>query len=366
LEVRKVHDQPNDHMTKPSNDPGRGEPPFHPPPNLQWLEQWQEPILEPDLPMVDAHHHFFELPPWQRYNPDDLLQDLSSGHRVLATVYLQCRERYRPDGPVALRPVGETEFVEQVARKSAADPNSTTKVCAAIVAHADLTLGSAVREVLQAHREVSPTRFRGIRHSASADHDPAFVRQSVRPPLDLLRQADFRAGFACLAEYGLSFDSWQYHPQLPDLIDLARAFPATPIVLNHVGGPAGIGGYAGRRDEIFVQWSASIRQLAACPNVVAKLGGLGMRFCGFGFEDAARPPTSEQLASAWRPYIDTCVQAFGPQRCLFESNFPVDKVSCSYPVLWNAFKRLAAGYSAADKASLFAGTANRVYRLGLA
>jgi L-fuconolactonase len=352
-------------MTSPTTDPGRNEPPFHPPPDLNWLAQRQEPILEPDLPIVDAHHHFFDLPPWQRYSYDDLLQDLSSGHKVLATVYLQCRERYRIDGPIALRPVGETEFVEQVAKASASGRPDATKVCAAIIGHADLQLGAAVREVLQAHLAAAPARFRGIRHSAAADHDPAFVRQSVRPRLDLLRQADFRAGFACLAEYGLSFDSWQYHPQLPDLLDLARAFPATTIVLNHVGGPAGIGGYAGRRDEIFAQWSASIRALAGCPNVVVKLGGLGMRFCGFGFEDAARPPTSEQLASAWRPYIETCIQAFGPQRCLFESNFPVDKVSCSYPVLWNAFKRLVAGYNAEEKASLFAGTANRVYRLGL-
>ena len=336
--------------------------PFHPPADRQWLRQWREPVLEPDLPIVDAHHHLFDRPGW-RYLFDDLLEDLSCGHRVFATVYLQCGEHYRTEGPQPLRPVGETEFVERAAAASATGRLGPARACAAIVGYADLTLGAGVDEVLEAHLAASPTRFRGIRHGTSADPDPAFARQGPRPPPGLMGQADFRAGFARLAPRGLSFDAWLYHPQLPELIDLARAFPDSTIVLDHVGAPLGIGGYAGRRDEVYARWRASIRQLAGCGNVVVKLGGLGMRLFGFGFHEGAMPPDSGQLAAAWRPYVETCIEAFGPDRCMFESNFPVDQLSCSYGVLWNAFKRIASGFTAAEKASLFSGTATRVYRL---
>ncbi len=334
---------------------------FHPPADLRWLQQSSEPALEPQLPIVDAHHHLFDRPN-RRYTAEDLRSDIGSGHRVVATVYLQCGEAYRSDGPEHLRPVGETEFVEAVARGSAA---GAPQLCAAIVGYADLRLGpAAVDEVLEAHRQASPTRFRGIRQSAAVDTDPAFDRRDPsRPGPGLLRDPAFRAGFARLAAHGVSFDAWLYHPQLDDLLDLARAFPDTPIVLDHVGGPLGIGGYAGRRDEVFAQWRASIRALAACPNVVVKLGGLAMRLCGFGFHELPHPPGSQMLADAWRPYVETCIEAFGADRCMFESNFPVDQLSCSYGVLWNAFKRLAAGCSDAEKGSLFAGTAVRFYRL---
>ncbi len=335
--------------------------PFHPPADLRWLRQTTEDALDPELPVVDAHHHLFDRPTW-RYCSEDLLTDLAGGHRVVATVYVECREGYRSEGPEHLRPVGETEAVERIASQIARDP-SAPRVCAAIVGHADLTRGAAVDEVLDAHLRQSPARFRGIRQTASADADPAYARVGARPPLGLLRQAEFREGFARLAPRGLSFDAWLYHPQLPDLVDLARAFPGTAIVLNHVGGPLGLGRYAGRRDEVFAAWRASIVDLAACPNVVAKLGGLGMRLCGFGFHEAARPPSSEELASAWRPFVEACIEAFGADRCMFESNFPVDQLSCDYVVLWNAFKRIAAGCSAEQKADLFSRTATRVYRL---
>lgn len=336
---------------------------FHPPADAAWLARSPvEDIIDPDQTIIDPHHHLFDRVDW-RYHAADLMRDLRDGHRVVATVYLQCGEQYRKDGPAALQPVGETEFVENVAVQCERETGGAVRACAGIVAHADLTLGAAVAEVLEAHRAASPTRFRGIRHSASADADPAFARGGSRPALHLLRQADFRSGFAELARHGLSFDSWQYHPQLPELVELARSFPDTTIVMNHAGGPAGIGGYAGRRDEIFTTWRQSIEQLAACPNVVAKLGGLGMRFCGFGFHEAANPPDSLTLARAWKPYVDTCIQAFGPQRCMFESNFPVDQLSCSYRVIWNAFKRLASGYSKTEREQMFQGTAARVYRL---
>ena len=337
--------------------------PFFPLPRDAWLAQWHEPIIEPGLPIIDPHHHLWDRPDW-RYVGDELLADLECGHKVLTTVFAQCRERYRPDGPDALKPLGETEFVLQVARSIEARRGVARRVCTGIIGHADLTLGHAVGEVLEAQVIVADGRFRGIRHAAAVDADPALARTMPQVAAGLLRDARFRAGFACLADLDLSFDAWVYHPQLGDVVALAQAFPETSIVLDHLGGPLGIGTYATRRDAVFAEWHAAILALAACPNVSVKLGGLGMRLCGFGFCDRPMPPTSEQLATAWRPWVETCIEAFGPRRCMFESNFPVDRGSCSYAVLWNAFKRLAAGYSAADKALLFAGTAARVYRLG--
>ena len=335
--------------------------PFHPPADPQWLALRTEAALEPGLPIVDAHHHLFDRPA-RRYAAEDLLADLAGGHRVTDTVYLQCGEAYRTEGPAHLRPVGETEAMEALAARSAATPGSP-RLCAAIVGHADLTRGAAAAEVLEAHLAASPQRFRGIRQTSAWEPDPAFVRVGPRPGPGLLLDRRFREGFATLAPLGLSFDAWLYHPQLDDLVDLARAFPDTSIVLDHVGGPLGLGGYAGRRDEVFAQWRAGIGRLAACPNVTIKLGGMGMRLFGFGFHEAPEPPSSAALAEAWRPYVHECIEAFGAQRCMFESNFPVDQLSCDYVVLWNAFKRLAAGCSPAEKAALFAGTAARVYRI---
>lgn len=338
--------------------------PFHPPADRGWLAGLSEPPLEPGLPIVDAHHHLFDRAHW-RYDADEFARDLAAGHRILATVYLQCGEHYRSDGPAALRPVGETEFVEALAQRSAGAAAGAPRMCAAIVGHADLSLGAAVDEVLEAHLAASPTRFRGIRHGAAWEADPAFARVGPRPGPGLLRDAGFRAGFARLARHLLSFDAWLYHPQLDDLVDLAQAFPETPIVLDHVGGPLGLGGYASRRDEVFRQWRAAIGRLAACANVSVKLGGMGMRLFGHGFHEQPAPPGSAQLAQAWRPWVEACIEAFGVHRCMFESNFPVDQLSCSYVVLWNAFKRLASGCSASEKAALFSETAARVYRIDL-
>ena len=208
-------------------------------------------------------------------------------------------------------------------------------------------------------------RFRGIRFIAASDPDQGQWGGTAGRPQGLLLDPRVREGFARLAPLGLSFDAWLYHPQLADLVDLARAFPATPIVLNHVGGPIGLGRYKGKRDAVFADWSARIGELAACPNVHVKLGGLGMRMFGFDVHEGELPPSSEQLATAWRPYVETCIEAFGPGRAMFESNFPVDKGSYGYGVFWNACKRLAQGASAAEKADLFHDTASRFYRLGL-
>ena len=345
-------------------DPYHDAEPFFPPVDRDWLGRRQEAVLEPALPIIDPHHHLWDRPDW-RYLFDDLLGDVRGGHNVVATVFLQCREMHRADGPEALRPVGETEFVNGVAAMSASGKYGNARICDGIVGYADLTLGAAVQPVLDAHRIAGGSRFRGIRHGAASNADPAFANKTYQPAPGLLLDKRFREGFACLAPSGLSFDAWLYHPQIDELTSLAQAFPDTPIVLDHVGGPLGIGGYAGRRDELFAGWQQSIRRLALCPNVFVKLGGLGMRVCGFGYFRLPQPPSSEQLANDWRPYVDTCIDAFGTDRSMFESNFPVDKASCSYTVLWNAFKRLAAGCTPAEKADLFAGSAARFYRLNV-
>jgi len=269
----------------------------------------------------------------------------------------------RASGPQELRPVGETEFVNGVAAMSASGGYGKTRACAAIVGHADLALGARVESVLAAHLRAGGDRFRGIRHITAWDADSSLLNPNYSPPPRLMAEPRFREGLAVLGRLGLSFDAWLYHPQLGELIELAQAVPQTKIVLNHVGGPIGTGAYAGKHAQVFPGWAASIKALAACPNVHVKLGGLGMRLGGFGFHLAAEPPSSEALAAKWRPYIETCITAFGASRAMFESNFPVDKGSYSYPVFWNACKLLAKDVSRAEKADLFAGTAARFYRI---
>ncbi|HUX85642.1 MAG TPA: amidohydrolase family protein [Chloroflexota bacterium] len=341
-------------MTTPTNP--------HSPIRPEWLNHWHEEILEPELPIVDPHHHLWDRP-GSRYLLDELLADLTTGHTIVATVFVQCRSMHRADGPEELRPVGETEFVNGVAAMSASGGYGPTRVCAGIVGHADLRLGARVQAVLEAHIRAGGGRFRGIRHIAAWDADTAIVNPSNAVQPGLLTDRAFREGFARLAPLDLSFDAWLYHPQIDELTDLAQAFPETQIVLNHVGGPVGIGNYAGQRDAVFARWRRSIRELAGCRNVSVKVGGLGMRLSGFNFEAAPVPPSSEALAAAWRPYIETCVEAFGASRCMFESNFPVDKGAYPYAAYWNACKHLTHGASADEKADLFRKTAARVYRI---
>jgi L-fuconolactonase len=346
---------PSDPMTAPTP---------HPPVRPDWLARHREEILEPDLPIVDPHHHLVDRANTGRYLLYDLLADTSSGHNITATVYLEWLSMYRAAGPVEMRPVGEVEFANGVAAMAASGGYGKTQVCAGIVGYADLMLGAAVDPVLEAMITAGGGRFRGIRYISASHPDEAARGSSVNRPAGLLLNDKVREGFARLHPLGLSFDAWMYSTQLSELVDLARAFPDTPIVLDHVGGAIGIGPYAGHRDEVFAAWRSAIGELARCPNVCVKLGGLGMRLFGFGVHEAEMPPSSEQLAALWRPYIETCIAAFGPDRAMFESNFPVDKGSGSYPVFWNAFKRIVAGCSAAEKTSLFSGTASRFYRLG--
>jgi predicted TIM-barrel fold metal-dependent hydrolase len=329
-----------------------------------WLARRTEAALEPALPIVDPHHHLWDRPGW-RYLLPDLLADTGQGHNIVATVFVQCRAMHREAGPVEMRPVGETEFVNGVAAMSASGGYGRTKVCAGIVGHADMLLGAKVGPVLEAHVTAGGGRFRGIRHITAWDADKTIMNPAYSPPKGVLADKAFREGVAMLGKMGLTFDAWLYHPQIDDLAAMAAAVPGTRIVLDHVGGPLAIGAYAGRREELLPVWSKSIRELARRPNVFVKLGGLGMRINGYGFEAAAEPPSSETLAGAWKPYVETSIEAFGAARCMFESNFPVDKGSYGYGVFWNACKLLARGASAAEKADLLAGTANRFYRLGL-
>jgi L-fuconolactonase len=316
-------------------------------------------IIEPELPIIDPHHHLW-VHAGRRYLIEEFQADLASGHNILATVYVECSAMYRQRGPEALRTVGEAEFVAGMAAMSDSGLYGPTRICAGFVGAADLAQGEAVDEVLQALTVASGGRLRGIRGAAIWDADPS-VNTGSRPfaPQGLLLDARFRAGFARLAARKLVYDAWQYHPQLPDVGSLADAFPDTPIVINHCAGLLGIGPYAGA--ETFGRWKALIADVARRPNTLMKLGGLSARRCGFGFDKRQTPATAAELASLWRPYIETCIEAFGPTRCMYESNFPPDSVSGSYRIVWNALKLTASGCSVAEKSELFSGTARRIY-----
>jgi predicted TIM-barrel fold metal-dependent hydrolase len=333
-------------------------------PRPDWLALRKEEVLDPQRPIVDPHHHLWDRG-GQRYLIEDMVDDIASGHNIVGTVYVEARSMYRASGPEALRPVGEVEFANGVAAMSASGGYGSAAICAGIVGHVNLLLGDDARAVLEAEMIACNGRFRGIRHSAAWDADADVAGMYATRPKGLLLDPTFRKGFACLAPLGLSFDAWLFHPQIGELIDLARAFPDTKIVLDHCGGLLGIGSYANRREEIFANWKASIQEIAKCPNVVVKLGGLAMRLLGYDFHERALPPSSEQAAAAWRPYIETCIEAFGPARGMFESNFPPDKGQCSYQVIFNAFKRIAAQYSETEKTALFSKTATDFYKLRL-
>jgi L-fuconolactonase len=327
-----------------------------------WLRLTEEPVLEPGLPIVDPHHHLWERSEGSYLLPE-LLADTGSGHDIRGTIFVQCGEMYRAAGPVEEQSLGETEFVTGVAAVSASGRHGKTRACAGIIGTVDLTLGDRVDGLLDAHRAIAGARFCGIRNRTAWHPSPEVVTNLVLPPPGPLGTPAFAGGARRLAKHGLPLDVWAYHTQLGHVVALARAVPELTVVVDHVGGPLGIGPFAGKQAEVFPEWKKQILALAALPNVVVKLGGLTMYVSGFDFHRHPKPPGSEALAKVWRPYIQTCIEAFGADRCMFESNFPVDKGMCSYPVLWNALKRLAAGAGAAEKTALFSGTAMRVYHL---
>lgn len=328
-----------------------------------WLKLMIEEPIDPDLPVCDPHHHLWDGPGDRgRYLLDEYLRDAGGGHHIVKTVFVECGAMYRKDGPQEMRPVGETEFVQGIAAQITSGQYGRATVAAGIVGLADLTLGVNVVPVLEAHMAASKNRFRGIRQSCTWDSDRTII--SMGKGKEMMMDTKFREGFACLRKYGLSFDGWQYYTQLRELADLARGFPDTIIIVNHTGGPLGIGHYAGKRNEVFQEWKRSMTELASCPNVVVKLGGLGMPRCGFDWHEQVKPPNSTDLAEAMAPYYRFCIEVFGAERCMFESNFPVDKVSYSYTVLWNAFKRTCKDCSLEERSALFHDTAVKVYRLG--
>jgi L-fuconolactonase len=336
----------------------------HEAPSERWLALRRETALNPDQRIIDAHHHL-----WDRQGHTYLLpqfqDDVGSGHNIVASVFVQCRAMYRTDGPAAMAPVGETEFINGIAAMGASGRYGPMRVAAGIVGFADLMLGADAKAVLEQHIAAGGGRFRGVRHIATWDADARVMNPTIATRAGMLDHAAFRAGFACLASLGLTFDAWVFHPQLQEVERLARAYSGTRIVVNHLGGPLNIHSYAGRRMEVLRAWESSIRSLAQCDNVYMKLGGFGMRISGFDYADRAEPPGSEQLASDWAPYVQACIDAFGPQRCMFESNFPVDKTSVGYTVLWNAYKRLAAEFSQRERDALFYGSATDFYALQL-
>ncbi|WP_233235628.1 amidohydrolase [Bordetella sp. LUAb4] len=316
-----------------------------------------ETALDPDLPIIDPHHHFSEH--WGGYLVNDLKKDMTAGHAVAATVYIQCGHAYRTTGPEHLKPVGETEYV---IAQSAAAGKAGAGIAAGIVGYADLRLGEQVGEVLAAHIQAGQGRFRGIRQSG-ARHEAFKHGVLPRPPQGLYGDPAFRRGYAALAAHGLSFDAWIYHPRIDEVVALAQAFPEIPLILDHVGGVLGVGPYENDRAGALKEWLPGLQRLAKCPNVRIKLGGLGTATFGFDFPELNRPPNSEELAAAWRPYFEPCLELFGAHRCMFESNFPVDRRVAEYVVLWNAFKRIAASATPDERAALFHGTAAATYKL---
>ena len=327
----------------------------------EWYAAVQEDIVDAERPIIDTHHHLWEnTSMWGRYVLDDLWADTESGHNIEKTVFIDCRSGYRTDGPEHLRPVGETEFVAGVAAESAKRAGAAT--IAAIVSHANMRLGAAVEEVLAAHEEAGQGLFRGIRHAGPSDSTGTLTNAGRGWPCPY-GEADFREGVRTLGKLGYTYDTWHFFHQNRDYLALAQAVPDTTMILDHFGTPLGVGAYAGRQEEIFAQWKDDIAAIAECPNVFAKLGGLAMPDNGFGWDKRDTPPTSDEFAAAQRRYYLHTIECFGPERCMFESNFPVDKLSISYHVMWNGMKKIVADFGEEEKHAMFRGTAEGVYRL---
>ena len=324
----------------------------------EWYEQVREDVVDPDQRIIDPHHHLWPGGGYVSYGLDELKADVRSGHRVEHTVFVQCHASYRTDGPEYLMPVGETEFVAQT---SVGDPDH---LIAGIVARIDLADAEHFDEAFEAHLEASDGLLRGIRDAAASEPYPeGIMLAGGRSVAGKYADSAFRAGVAELGRRGLAYDAWHFHHQNREFAALARAVPDTTMVLDHFGTPLGVGVYAGRREEIFDQWQLDMEEIAACENVVAKLGGLAMPDNGFGFDSAERPPTSDEFVALQKRYYDHAIECFTPSRCMFESNFPVDRSSLSYRVLWNALKKIAAPYSASERDDMFFATAARVYNL---
>ena len=326
-----------------------------------WLELTQEDVLDPDLPICDPHHHLWDKP-GDRYMIDEISRDVGSGHNIVQTVFVEVDAMYRSSGPEEMRPIGESEWVRGIGAQSDSGLYGRTKVATGIVGYANLNLGAKVEPVLEAMESVSSGRFRSVRHTCSWDeYEPLRSHRSGWP--GMMAETKFREGLSKLIDRGHSFDALVYHPQLSELTELVDAFPNGVFVLNHIGRPLGVGPYQGHRDKVFEVWKKDMAKLAERSNVLVKVGGLGNRVSGFGWDTQPEPPNSQELVEKTSPYYLYTIEVFGPERCMFESNFPVDKNSYSYKTIWNSFKRMTQGFSSTEKTWLFHDTAAKAYRL---
>ena len=327
----------------------------------EWRALVTEEIADPERRIIDTHHHPWETTSrWGTYVLADLWADTGSGHNIEKTVFIDCHSNYRQDGPDHLKPIGETEYVTAIAKESAKKEGTAT--ISAIVSHANMLLGEAVEEVLSAHEEAGQGLFRGIRHAGPHDTTGTLTNPGSPRPCPYPEE-DFRTGVRTLGRMGYTYDTWHFFHQNREFLALAQAVPGTTMILDHFGSPLGVGAYAGKQDEIFEQWKGDMAAMAECPNVIAKLGGLAMPDNGFGWDKRDTPPTSDEFVAAQKRYYLHTIECFGPDRCMFESNFPVDKLSVSYQVMWNGMKKIAAGFTEEEKQAMFYGTAERVYRL---
>jgi predicted TIM-barrel fold metal-dependent hydrolase len=332
----------------------------------------EEPPLEPERPIIDPHLHLWDIRPVpgslqapQRFLlPEAAATIEASGHRVTHTVYVETHAMHRPDGPAELRSLGETEFANGLAAMSASGGYGPCRIAHRLVGGVDLRLGGAIARVLEAHVARAGERFRGVRCATAFSEADMFGAPCDPALRGVLLDAGFRQGARVLARMGLSLDVWCLHTQLDELAELAAAVPELSIVLDHVGTPESQGRWAGRAGEAFADWSGKIRELARRPNVLVKLGGLGMDLSGPIPAETGKA-SSAALAERWRPYIEACLAAFTPARCMFESNFPPDKAAGSYGATWNAFKIIAAGCSETEKDQLFRRTAAAAYRIAV-
>ena len=322
----------------------------------EWLDLVREDVVDPARPIVDPHHHLWRHGEGLNYDLPDLLADTGDGHNITCTVFMECGSAYDTTAPAHLAPVGETRFIVS---RSQQDPARTIR---ALVAKADLA-HPELDAILDAHVEAGQGMFRGIRDALSRADEPTALTIPGRGADGKFADPAFVRGVQRLGERGLTYDSWQYHHQAREFLALARSAPGTTMVLDHLSTPVGVGRWAGRHDEIFAVWRTDMEEIAACPNVVAKIGGLAMPDNGFGWHSAERPPTSDEFVTAQERWYLHMIDTFGPERCMFESNFPVDRLSLSYRTFWNGAKKIAARYSDAEQDAMFSGTATRVYSL---